>query len=530
MSDVFLRIRLEALELNLREVTALATAVGARSGSIRQLQALLVSPGARVGVELRRAQMAIDNIDALQKFPDFSDLLREYDLVHSLETARASLTALEGELAKVREHMQRVLVNVKETDALLSRDHVKGLFSDDSVTRLISSSTRLRLELKRNAGTTGAEASPQAWESFRVLLGDQEQFDLFQQYVDVAAGLSLRGMGMDEHFCAMADWLADYWAPAMVNLPIMFAIPARREATAIPSIIRLGFPEWTIWALPLFAHEFGRMLVLFDEDLQDVPGELAATLREDATKEPVDAEAPEATLEARVARIGTYMADVFATYVMGPAYACACLLLKLDPTAVGHGQQKEGWDLVRAHVVLETLERLSPGVQANVAETVTTLRESWTAAVNHLAPQPADGGRAFVRELVTRVVNLLELVEERNQTRIKFDDDAFETSRQWAEEYFADLPHPGEPQPVSGDRRPAEDAAGATSVPSAERDLTGVTLTQVLNAAWYRRLQQPESAKAIATCVREHIWPRLTPPAGPLDSSGHPPLSSDIRP
>jgi hypothetical protein len=518
MGDLFLRIRVEALERNLRDVRELVNVVGTRSDSIRRLQTLLVSPAASATVDLRRARSAIEQIEGLQRYPDIADVFSKYGLLTQLSAATASLAGLEKALEEAKTETRKLLANVSETDALLNRDHVRTIFNAGPARDLLGKAIRLSNEIKAgNNGSAGGRAP--TWERYRELVGGEDQLSLFQEYVDVAAGLSLRGMGMDEHFCAMADWLSDYWT-TVVDLPYMFAIPARTEASTIPSIIRLGFPEWTIWALPLFAHEFGRILVEKDDELQLLAESLAAAADPGGTKESAAAEAS-ADLEAREARIRAYLADVFATYVMGPAYACACLLLKLDPLAAGQRPAEQASDLVRAEVVLKTLEHMAPAFQPHLGATIKQLRDSWSDALTQLdVPEVAESEERLVEPVVNRLVAALEVIEARNSTFIKFTDADFGDAKRRARDFFPDPsaalggagngPEPGKTEPML--------------------DLEAVTMTQVLNAAWYRRLERPELAAEIAECVRDHIWPRLKPPTRGGESAANTPPSGDIRP
>lgn len=515
MNDLFLRIRLEALERNVRQVRALVAVVRRNSRSVRELHKLLESPGAPATLNLRRVQMAVDSIANLSRYDDIADMLRDYGVPAFLQNAQEGLKALEATLAAAKGRTEELLVNVKETDILLNREQVKSLFGVGTADRLLTSTLKLQKELRKGASDGAAGASPEAWARYRELVGDQDQFSVFQEYVDIAAGLSLRGTGMDEHFCAMADWLSDHWN-SVVSLPYWFAIPARQDPKAKPSIIRLGFPEWTIWALPLFAHEFGRILVdeyaEFQELVDDLAGQISGEQRPQLNDDALERER-----QARAARIRTYLADAFATYVMGPAYACACLLLKLDPAEVGQPLQDQGWDRVRAEVVLATLDKSDPGVQSNLSGIIATLRDSWTAALEQLGPTESDDREtSLVGPVVNQAVAALELIEEQNETSIRFDDDAWAEAGRQAKTYFRDL--------VPGAEPPDADPGTSTEPPTFEVD--GVTLPELLNAAWRQRLKYPDPkvADAIATRVRESIWPYLKPPS----ASRKRPLS-DIR-
>lgn len=517
MNDLFLRIRLEALVRNVRQVKALVGVVRKNNHSVRELHKLLEPPGAPATVKLRRAQMSVDEIAKLFAYPDVADMLRDYGVPEMLKKAQDSLKDLEETLATVRKRTEELVVDVKETDVLLDREPVKGLFGIGTAKTLLNNTLKLQKELREGHAGGTTEAPAEAWGRYRELVDDRDQFAVFQEYVDVAAGLSLRRTGMDEHFCAMADWLSDHWTP-VVSLSYWFAIPARQDPQAKPSIIRLEFPEWTIWALPLFAHEFGRMLVDEYSEFQELVEDLLGPIPADPQRDPDD-DAVARERRARTARIRTSIADVFGTYVMGPAYACACLLLRLDPAEIGQPRQEHCCDRLRAQVVLATLNRVNPGIQSNLGDIIVTLRESWTTALTQLGPtQPDEGEMRLVELVVARTVDALELIEEQSETPIKFDDEAWGQAQEQAKKYFGDLA-PGAGPPPEADR------AGSTAAPTFKLD--GVTLPEVLNAAWSQRLGNPDPnmTDAIATRVRDRIWPHLKPP-----SAGRKRPHSDIRP
>ena len=510
MNDLVLRIRLEAMERNLRQVKALVDVVRKNTNSVRELYRLLDHPAAPAKVDLRRAEMAVSNIAKLLNYQDIADLVDAYGFATVVGDAEKSLANLNATHAKLKALVEDLLVNVKETDVLLSREPVRNLFGVGAADELLTETVKLQRDLRANK-TTGGSAPIDPWVRYRELFGEHHQVDLFQEYVDVAAGLSLRGTGMDEHFCAMADWLSDQWT-AGVNLPYWFAIPARHGPSAMTSIIRLGFPEWTIWALPLVAHEFGKILVDEDVEFRDQAADLAADVvqLESGSEPPPTPEAaalvhdaPSATVarEREVAlRIRIYLADAFATYVMGPAYACACLLLRLDPA----NSAQPALDLVRATVVIKMLEKIDPGLQSHLSAIVGTLRTSWDAAVAAQlgTVEPSTHRQDLASSIVDRVVAVLELIEERTEIPIKFDDAAWDAATGQAEEYFGTL----------GDmtRAPLD----GTAAKQLSIDFDGVTLPHVLNAAWHWRLEHLDSkmADAIAKRVREDIWPHLKPP------------------
>ncbi|WP_330308150.1 MULTISPECIES: hypothetical protein [unclassified Streptomyces] len=101
-------------------------------------------------------------------------------------------------------------------------------------------------------------------------------------------------------------------------------------------LVRLPFPAVTVWDLPVVAHEFGHHLV---RELRHVSGNDERPLKR-FTQDNLAAEVrfrkgdPQASADADAAklRLEETAADAYATYTLGPAYAYACLVLRVDPT------------------------------------------------------------------------------------------------------------------------------------------------------------------------------------------------------
>jgi hypothetical protein len=116
------------------------------------------------------------------------------------------------------------------------------------------------LQKQLNKGAAPADI----WTSYReqLYVGSQRVFTV---YVEVLGGLALRQAGLDDGICRMADALTarpKLFLPPNVHWGSL-TVPAQREALdeTVSQILRLGFPEWTIWALPLAAHEFAHVIV-----------------------------------------------------------------------------------------------------------------------------------------------------------------------------------------------------------------------------------------------------------------------------
>src|SRR5262249_16861778 len=135
-------------------------------------------------------------------------------------------------------------------------------------------------------------------------------------------------------------------------------------------IIRLRFPEWRIWDLPLAAHELGHVVIGENLESEEKPEnadqriltpfiqrQRASLVRQDPGFKQMSMKRRSGVQQAAQwaeSRIHEFLADAFATYTMGPAYACSAILLRLHPLI----DAKDGRpsDAQRAHVILSMLK------------------------------------------------------------------------------------------------------------------------------------------------------------------------------
>lgn len=193
--------------------------------------------------------------------------------------------------------------------------------------------------------------------------------DLFSEYVDVLRGIALRSARFGDgdleigDFFRIADELPKAWVGNTGRRWDSLAVPALLESSCstVANVVHVGFPEWTIWALPLLQHEFGH---IYMEKLAERP----------------DTDPP--------AETSVLVAEALACLMAGPAYACAMLLLRLDPAAV----QSDNEIARRSATMLKTLEAVvgddESGKLAPVRALTERLETEWRLAVQ------ASGGSA----------------------------------------------------------------------------------------------------------------------------------------
>ena len=127
---------------------------------------------------------------------------------------------------------------------------------------------------------------------------------------------------------------------------------------------RLGFPEWTIWTLPLTARGFG--YVVLRQHQYDLEKYIKDEISNGAAK----------------AHMQDYLADAFATYAMGPAYACAATLWRFNPFPASVAKDDQLDNAKRAHVVFTMLKRMNRKTKFGVYTLIIKqLEDEWNEAL-----------------------------------------------------------------------------------------------------------------------------------------------------
>ena len=200
----------------------------------------------------------------------------------------------------------------------------------------------------------GLEPATALWTEYHLIELDSQK--IFSEYVDLVRGVALRSSGLDQDLCRIADGLVRSISPNWRSI----TVPSRLErmAPSLAGIIRLGFPEWTVWSVPLAVHEYGHVFT-------EVVPELHQLLDGQDAAEQV--------------RIETLMADAFAALTVGPAYGCAAVLTRLDPGAPQRGDADADHVAHRASMIIAALAAGNPTDEADAM--IDRLRTEWISAV-----------------------------------------------------------------------------------------------------------------------------------------------------
>jgi len=460
-SDMSLKLRLDALHKSLEQIRAVDQAISMRREEIQQLYER-ARGASSVQVQLKMIQNGLNNSLSLIAAGEDEDAEEP-----TAEEIEAALPQVIEELRGALSRTAKLIDATKVMSGVIGR--MEDRWKEISIEGLREVHTMLhnkcdqrikkvrqieeRLATHEAAGYDPADL----WREYEDLaFRDGEQLfageRLFAEYVDFLGGLALRNTGIDQGICHMADeLLRTCHRFGGMSLWHSMTVPSRRVApeTTLARMIRMGFPEWTIWAVPLGAHEYGHMVVGENEQLKSASTAMRPSLP----------------------AVHTHLADCFAAYFMGPSYAYATILLALDPCAGAaspnggaHGGGTEESD--RAYVILEMLRSIDAAVYQGVCD---ALAAHWSGALAAFGLEfpPADAA--------ARLGKAVELMHE-------FLDDAAPHLQYKAAQWQKVTAWPS----LVGTHRsdfplePADD------------------IRDIINAAWHQRIRDEDRATGVA--------------------------------
>lgn len=408
-----------------------------------------------------------------RKVDEVAQALDEDDL--GLEGGQSAAAELSNTLAEASKGFDEVYKRVKETRRSLQQIRATIVALDERVSdqdSLDIACHRLHdaveaLRKKVSAGNLDARRQRELWREYETLLVTRGR-PLFGEYVDFLGGLTVRDTGLDDRVSEMSDvLLGGFKTVTRHYLPI----PARKAAlsSALDSVVKLGFPEWTVWGVPLVAHEVGLALARNPGGVPDLLDKWT-------------------TAKTSRSRLCELFADVFGAYTVGPAYGYAALLLRLHPHHDEVPPEDEARDVDRARLVLATLRAASePG--SDYRRRVNELGKMWQDAVITLAgPEraaeaEADAGGQVPEDgwLDEYLQDVLQVLDRRGSIE-RFDETKLaEAKATWGSDLDLSQEMWGEAGDVLG----------------------------VLNLAWVARVTDPRRADEIGERVQK-LWETRT--------------------
>lgn len=262
-------------------------------------------------------------------------------------------------------------------------------------------------------------------------------------------------------------WLADRTGIAEPPLTgLEFEVEWERLEPLL-ELVRLRYPGTGFWDLPVMAHEFGHYVLTQPPAFDPVPfqqlcGDVAAITAElRTTPAPWQSRFAETASQSEQ-RVNELVADIFATYAVGPAYPRCCVALRIPPDDT------------------DALRPQHPPWRHRVSAMVETLR--W------MSEHSADGG--YLNVVAEDVARLWSDVARGS------DAGAGEQVREWVAQVAGSLDR------FSGlryDKGYRADRILAADPDVGDDVLDGCTVAHVLNAGWTWRLRNDDQTLAEVT-------------------------------
>jgi hypothetical protein len=445
-----LKTRISFIDANLDRIGRLMTTLEGRTNPLAETESFLESQA----VSLDSIKSTIDDVKRVVEA-----LTKDFELGKVIQGASTAIENTRVEL-------------LKRGQALQSSQTLLGSLSQSSAQRrALQIKTQPLEEIRRKVkGVRTMLDDParrqEAWDTFERELRRDIQ-DLFAEYVDLIGGLALRDVGLDQDACRLADELFRYY-PIGPKYELL-AIPSRYRAISRSwgQVIRLGFPEWTIWTLPLAAREYWFAAAGDTFSARETIGHIK-----------VDNPGMQECL-----------ADAFGTFALGPAYAYASILLLFDPFAGYASDCPYAPDDNRAHAVLSMLDEMGPRDGPNPFKKVhDLLATEWKEAL--ASAQPPGEEDLQTKGEISAVVKVL--------------------ARKMTDEFNAGMS-------VANWERFQEWPALLLKGEEDMIPVAGADLRWVLNAGWSARIDTTEKDLKDLTLRTQRLWKRVvdTTGAGP---------------
>jgi hypothetical protein len=303
---------------------------------------------------------------------------------------------------------------------------------------------------------------------------------LFEEVLAFVQGALVREQNLDDGICALTDALLDDLA-ASSDVPWgRFTLLATSEFFRdAAEIIRIRFPDPSIWNMAFAAHEFGHFVGPQLRTTRD--GEFSYPFQERLRVVDQSRGALRHSLEWDHEQES--FADLYATYTLGPAYAAAFILLRMNVGDAHVEAPSHPSAAQRVHAIFWTLDRMSESAtglrRQPFREVSSLLRETWRAslaAAGHAEPLAA----VKVARVEQRSGELYELLTSCTPQGLLFGQDEWLRAESMLPALRVEL----------GAADPESDALPA-----------GATRREVLNAAWLARLGADDASPLVTNVI-----------------------------
>jgi hypothetical protein len=360
----------------------------------------------------------------------------------------------------------RVVLMMKIEDILTRTKSFEQLFIDPRTLR-VDGSVEARHVYVRLRGHSHrvrqferqvADGPPaDAWDQYSELLGEHRR--LIGDCYDYVVASTVRLSGWDDELYRVSGYLlSELSLNAGVHWNGILSISPTDAYAPTGEVIHIRFPGCDLWNLPACAHEFGHFLVT-NITSREGDGRLRQPVRELLSLQ-------QSLSDIKWAHLEELFCDIYATYVLGPAFPIMCYALRFNP-AQGHGTSHPA-HVDRFAVQIGLLRRFASQETGSVTRSILeTLTEGWNALMEEQGVTEGHIDALYVEECVKAFCDQLDAYLM-PAARYESIAEAMGLVAMW--------------------RRTGE-------APSAG----SFTIRDVLNAMWLFRLQKPDDAGLLST-------------------------------
>jgi hypothetical protein len=380
-------------------------------------------------------------------------------LEQNLDRLEASLELIGTEVPLERERAEELYDNVNAEIQDRAHRHRRAI-------------REMRESLQDGNDDVGQQLAD-AWERYAEM--EVEARLLFSSCLELIGGVAFREkVGVDRDVWCIADAFSlELCHQALKQRFNYLAIPASQDAMSgsLVRTIRMRFPEWTIWSLPLIGYEFASAAIgPSREELEALRGtEVERLVAAD------NGATPRARMlrTACEQRVRVLLADAVATYMLGPSYACATLHLRLDPTSATDAGPSS---VERARVVLTCLRAMDEENDRAHADFIDLLEQQWSDAVERSHPLGPDVDAGLLRDLeetmLPKFIDALAFLPQAARLTRRGWQQAVMFETEWREQL-------------------------ADRLPLRLQLVASHQIRDILNAAWLARIRVPDQADKI---------------------------------
>lgn len=216
------------------------------------------------------------------------------------------------------------------------------------------------------------------WNKFSKI--NSECSSLFGEVLAFHVGLFMRQSEMEENIYSIADGLCGYLSHQSQVKKTILTVPGTEDTfTGMTNLIRMRFPDFSIWSLPVVAHEFGHYLEA--NERKNIIAQLFHRIVEEENT--VDQKSEQIPI------LKEQFSDLFATYALGPAYACMCVFLEFNPYQAHQTQKDHPTYAERVYFILGILRKMDEGGGTNrMKSIINELEQTWFDNQNPIIKNP----------------------------------------------------------------------------------------------------------------------------------------------